>query len=179
MYLTPEVREDLLFWQTHIPFLKGQPIWFEPGVTRVAYSDVSSTGYRGYVVELGPEVAHGQWSEVEASQSSTWRELKAVHQVLCSYTPQLKGHTLKWFTDNQNVVRIVQVGSAKPHLQDGPMTVFETCFQYGISLQMEWIPHSLNDKADYISRIIDFDDWQLSPQIFWQLDGVWGPHTID
>ena len=54
---------------------------------------------------------------------------EAVHQVLCSYTPQLKQHTLKWFTDNQNVVHIVQVGSAKPHLQDGAVTVFETCFQ--------------------------------------------------
>ena len=66
------------------------------------------------MVELGPEVAHGQWSEVEASQSSTWRELKAVHQVLCSYALQLKGHTLKWFTDN--VARTVRFGSAKPHL---------------------------------------------------------------
>ena len=59
------------------------------------------------------------------------------------------------------------------------LAVFETCFQCGISLQMKWIPHSLNDKVDYVSRIIDFYDWQLNPQIFCQLDGVWGPHTID
>ena len=27
----------------------------------------------------------------------------------------------------------------------------ETCFQHGIRLQMEWIPRSLNDKADSFS----------------------------
>ena len=105
--------------------------------------------YGGYVLELGPHVVHGEWSESEASQSLTWRELEAVYQVLCSYARQLRVHAIKWFTDNQNVVHVVQVGSRKPHLQDGAMSVFETCFQHGIRLQMEWIPHSLNDKADY------------------------------
>ena len=28
----------------------------------------------------------------------------------CSYAQQLGGHAIKWFTDNQNVVGIVQVG---------------------------------------------------------------------
>jgi len=59
------------------------------------------------------------------------------------------------------------------------MRVFETCFQHGIRLQMEWIPRSLNDKADYISFIVDCDGWQLNPQIFCQLNALWGPHTVD
>ena len=59
------------------------------------------------------------------------------------------------------------------------MSVFETCFQHGIRLQMEWIPRSLNDKADYSSRIVDCDDWQLNPQIICQLNALWGPHTVD
>jgi len=48
----------------------------------------------GYVLELGPHVVHGEWSESEASQSSTWRELEAVYQVLCSYAQQLGGHAI-------------------------------------------------------------------------------------
>ena len=41
-----------------------------------------------YVVdhELDREVAHGQWSLVESKQSSTWRELKSVDQVLRSFS---------------------------------------------------------------------------------------------
>lgn len=34
-----------------------------------------------------------------------------------------KGHIVKWFTDNQNVTLIVQVGSRKQHLQDGAMAI--------------------------------------------------------
>ena len=38
---------------------------------RVVYSDASGTGFGGYTVEHGPQVAHGQWSDWEARQSST------------------------------------------------------------------------------------------------------------
>ena len=40
-------------------------------------------------------------------------------------------------------------------------------------------PRSLNDKADYLSKIIDYDDWELAPEFFQQLDGLWGPYTVD
>lgn len=44
---------------------------------------------------------------------------------------------------------------------------------------MEWIPRSLNDKADYISHIQDFDDWSINPQFFSWVDSMWGPHSVD
>ena len=94
----------------------------------LVYSDASSTGYGGYVVELGNEVAHGHWSVMEVKHSSTWRELKAVYLVLQSFASRLAGHSVKWFTDNQGVVHIVSCGSKKPHLQDGAMAIFELLF---------------------------------------------------
>ena len=36
-----------------------------------------------------------------------------------------------------------------------------------------------NQQADFISRIIDYDDWSLHPVLFKTLDQEWGPHTID
>ena len=63
--------------QESIEAYNGQPIWFSPGTTRVACS-----GYGGYVVELGPEFAHGLWSPTELELSSTWRKLKAVAMTL-------------------------------------------------------------------------------------------------
>ena len=175
--LSEEAQEELQFWQDHMHSLNGRPIWFSPGATRVAFSDASC--YGGYVVELGSDIANGQWSPVEARQSSTWRELKAVDQVLRSFAEKLAGHRVKWFTDNQNVVRIVQLGSRRQHLQDGAMSIFEVCLANNIRLDIAWIPRSLNDRADFISRIVDYDDWQLCPRIFHQLDDMWGPHTID
>ena len=66
-----DVLEELLFWKQNIDFFNGQPIWFSVGTTRVVFSDASSTGYGGYLVELGPELAHGQWSADEVVLSST------------------------------------------------------------------------------------------------------------
>ena len=56
------------------------------------------------------------WLLDEAMQSSTWRELVAVSRVLDSMAPKLRNVRVKWFSDNQNVVRILQVGSRKPHI---------------------------------------------------------------
>ena len=150
-----------------------------PGATRIVFSDASSSGFGGHIVEVGPDIAHGLWLEYEASLSSTWRELKAVSLVLASFTAKLEGHRVKWFTDNQNVVRIVEAGSKRQHLQFVALSIFKTCFKRGIRLDMSWIPRSLNDKADYISPIQDFDDWKISPALFAMVDAMWGPHAVD
>ena len=127
-------------------------IWFSSGTTRIVYSDGSSSGYGGYIVELGNEV-HGQWSVEKGKRSSTWRELKAVYLILQSFASRLAGHSVKWFTDNQGVVYIVSSGSRKPHLQDGAMAIFELCFQHSIKLEMDWVPRSLNSQADFLVEL--------------------------
>ena len=33
--------------------------------------------------------------------------------------------------------------------------------------------------AHYISRLIDFDDWQINPPFFRSLEDLWGPHIVD
>ena len=48
-----------------------------------------------------------------------------------------------------------------------------------ICLEPEWIPRKHNEVADYISRIVDYDNWMLNPVVLRELDSVWGPHTID
>ena len=177
--LTLEAREELGFWLESVEALNGRAFRWTPSATRVVFSDASDTGYGGYVVQLGPHETTGIWSEDEAKQSSTWRELKAVDRVLESLACKLEGQTVKWCTDNQNVVRIVQYGSRKPHLQDGAMCIYERCLQLNIRLEMSWIPRAENEKADYLSRIIDHDDWQVSPSLFDWLNWMWGPFTVD
>ena len=86
---------------------------------------------------------------------------------------------MKWFSDNQNVPRIISSGSSKDHLQSEAVSIFNICCNHGISIEMEWIPRSQNDQADFLSRIYDADDWGLSPLSFHRIDSVWGPHAID
>ena len=48
-----------------------------------------------------------------------------------------------------------------------------------IFIEMEWIPRSTNDQADFLSRIYDSDDWGFSWDTFPKIDLLWGPHSID
>ena len=47
----------------------------------------------------------------------------------------------------------------------------EECFQHGIELEMAWIPKCENKKAHYLSRIVDYDDWQIDPIILIVIEG--------
>ena len=73
----------------------------------------------------------------------------------------------------------MQFGSRQPHLQEIALMIFALSINSHIHLQPEWVPRELNEQADYLSRIVDLDDWMLNPQVFEQLDTLWGPHTVD
>ena len=92
---------------------------------------------------------------------------------------KLSNFRVRWFTDNQNVARILVVGSKKPLLQAVALRIFSLTVQSQIRLEPEWIPRELNERADYLSRIIDYDDWQLNPSVFSELEDCWGPHSVD
>ena len=87
--LSDEALQEIEFWHSEIANFNGQHIWPKPSAVRVVYSDASSTGYGGYVVEHGNLIANGQWSPEEVEKSSTWRELKAVRMVLESFQDKL------------------------------------------------------------------------------------------
>jgi len=177
--LTDEALQEIEFWINEISNFNGQQIWPKPSAVRVVYSDASSTGYGGYVVEHGNLVANGQWSLEDADQSSTWRELRAVRLVLDAFQKKLMNERIRWFSDNQNVVRIVQYGSRQAALQSEALSIFTTCLRNNIRIEPEWIPRRENELADYYSRIIDYDDYKLNPAVFQWLDALYGPHTVD
>ena len=125
----------------------------------------------GLTVEHGCHIAHRAWLEDYTAKSSTWRELRAVRMVLESLVPKLKNECIRWFSDNHNVVRITDIGSKKPKLQEEAFAVFSFAAQNLIRIEPQWIPCSENQPADYLSCLKDIDDWK----IFSQLDRLWGP----
>ena len=96
------------------------------------YSDASDSGYGGYTVDVGIHIAQGQWSESESLASSTWRELEAINRILQAYSKLMKGETVKWLTDNQNVVRIIEHGSRKHSLQEIAVNILSILMQTAI-----------------------------------------------
>ena len=177
--LSPETKTELRFWKEKLDNFNGQNIWHSASAVRLVYSDASDTGYGGYTVEHGCHIAQGQWLPHESARSSTWRELKAVHRVLESLANKLSNQRIRWFSDNQKVVRILSVGSRNPVLQNEALAIFNASVTHQVRIEPEWIPREVNQQADFISRIIDHDDWSIHPAIFQRLDVMWGPHTID
>ena len=82
----------------------------------------------------------------------------------------MAGKTVKLFTDNQGVKQIISVGSKRSHLQDGAMAI---CFKHSIKLVVDWVPRSLNERADITIRIIDHDDWSIDGYIFQAINSSW------
>ena len=98
--ISADAKVELQFWIDQLESFNGQEIWHSPSAIRLVFSDASSTGYGGYMVEYGWHTAHGQWLPQEACQSSTWRELRAVRKVLESLSDKLKNQRVRWFTDD-------------------------------------------------------------------------------
>ena len=57
------------------------------------------------------------------------------------------------------ITRIVKSGSMKLDLQALAWSIFTICSEKCISIDIQWIPRSENTKADYISKIVDHEDW--------------------
>ena len=109
--------------------------------------------------------------KIEMKQSSSCRELESVSFALRSFAPILHDCSVKLYTDNKAVAFITDSGSNKPYLNAIAKDIFSFTSVHGIRLSVEWIPRTLNQKADYYSKIVDFDDWCVSNDFFF-LDGV-------
>jgi hypothetical protein len=177
--LSDQSIRQLHFWKLHLESINAKDIFESHKSTKICYSDASSTGYAGFEVSTINGVSHGMWNEKEAQQSSTWRELVAVYRVLLSLVHILKNQRVKWFTDNQGTRSIVMKGSMKEDLQAVAYSIFVLCMENAISLEIEWIPRTENEKADYLSRIVDFDDWGISSDILFLLQREFGNFEVD
>ena len=178
--LTEPAFQELDFWFyncLHIPSRK----FILPKVLpqKIVYTDASGFACAGYTVETNSKVVHKMWTESEMSTSSTYRELLAVLITLQSLSDDFSNRLVKLFTDNQNVVKIVQAGSMKPDLHNLATYIFNLCIKYNTTLEVEWVPRDQNSLADWYSKIFDFDDWSVSNTHFVYFNKRWGPFDCD
>jgi hypothetical protein len=151
--LSESSLEQLVFWRNNFQLVNVKHFTLDESCRQIVFSDASGTGYGGYIVETPIDIAHGMWLDSEKGNSSTWKELTAVKQVLLSLIHILSGKRIKWFTDNQNMVSIVGKGSTKTVLQELALDIFSACLKFNVNIDMVWIPRSENDRADYLSHV--------------------------
>jgi hypothetical protein len=70
--------------------------------------------------------------------------------------------------DNMNALMILEKGSSKFRLQNYALYVDELCLRFKIRLKTVWIPRCLNNVADIVSKMIDYDDYTVQND-FYQL----------
>ena len=102
-----------------------------------------------------------------------------MHFALTSFKNSVQGKTVKWHSDNQGAVRIVDIGSPNTELHSIALDIFDFCRKFNVRFVSQWVPRELNTCADDISNIIDFDDWYTTQGFFAHLDHIWAPHTVD
>ena len=177
--LTPGCVDELNFWKVNLVYINGVPLWpIKRKPSRTVYSDASISAC-GSFITLDGKVFHQNWSDFERSQSSTFRELLAVLLSLQAFIDSLRAQTVVWCTDNQNVARIVSIGSKVPALQRMALDIHRRFLLASVSIDMQWIPRDLNTIADDISKFVDLDDYSINDGVFYSLDELWGPHTCD
>ena len=180
--LSQDTISEIDFWKNNVHTLNGKIYWGTKSLpAKISFSDASESAC-GAFLQMQSKVglvSHQNWSITESARSSTWRELKAVCLALEAFSSYLSGSKVIWYSDNQNVVSILLNGSGKADLQWLALQAFHICLQFRISLDPKWIPRDLNSRANLISKIIDFDDYELNDAIFQGLDRLWSPHSVD
>lgn len=102
-----------------------------------------------------------------------------VKYVLQGFIYFFKGQCVKWYIDNKGVVIIVKFGSNKVYLYKLVMEIFFFFKEYDIVIDMEWIFWLDNEVVDYLSKIVDFDDWGVKDFYFYMFNFIWGLFIVD
>ena len=157
---------ELTFWRQNLRSYNSRHMKSYCKKNVVIYSDASNVAGAAYTLGFNGMIFHYMWSSSERIRSSTWREMKALELGLESFSSQLKGKSLKWFTDNQNCVKIVGSGSMNVKLQEIALKIFKICVANGITIEIEWVPRDQNTMADYISKIVDYEDCGVTDNFF-------------
>ena len=108
-------------------------------IERIVFTDASNYAADDVLLQEKNQAVHVMFNNHEKQQSSTFRELKAIEFVLKSLSSKLDRKHVKLYTDNQNVVRIVNTGSMKIDLQKIAFSIFELCVKSCIFLDIAWI----------------------------------------
>ena len=188
--LDAEALRELRFWAGVDFGSFAREIWrpLHMGQGRITqdadmYSDAGDKGWGGCIClpSGARRDARGYLTLWQRAQSSTWRELYAVWQLLRTFRADIpQGSTLVWYTDSQNLASNMQKGgSVTPLIHRIMLAVFETCLDMRVEVVWRWVPRELNGYTDELSKVFDKDDWSLHPGVFALLDALWGPHTVD
>ena len=166
--LLPPVIRELDFWLKNIEKLNGASLFPTVSTATIEFSlypDASNVGCTTVLTPMPNQsklVVNRMFDKDKILSSSTERELLGVLHSITQLRHVLRGCSVDWFTDAQNVARIVKRGSKKPYLANIAIAIYHIVTKLQINLNVIWIPRDQNQEADFWSRVRDFDDWEVT-----------------
>ena len=142
--LSDLARFRLIWWLENLQDLNGFLFCKEPTICNFEYSvvgDVSDRGFFVYKVNSKQRLFSRPFTAVEFQESSTFRELTAVHETWTNedILAEFSGKTVGHYTDNKAVTYILSGGSRNFRLQKLSLEIFLTLRKYRIILVTTWI----------------------------------------
>ena len=177
----PECLQEIDFWLSNCARLNGRSLTPYSLPVILVYSDNSSIACGGCAFRVDSEeyyLLFQEFCSLESGSDSNARELLAILYGLKSFRASLTDKVDKLFTDSKNAASIFAKGSNSLRLHALALEIFAYSAAHDISLEVEWIPRSLNSCADSVSRVIDYDDWTVSTIFFHHVNSTFGPFDV-
>jgi hypothetical protein len=153
----------------------------------VMASDVLDFAVASYLLEGLPEFSFSdELTAKERGELSSHRELLAISRTLDfmkrsgSLRPS-EWTTLWWLTDNQNVKKMIAIGSGKIKIMYLVLEILKRAGSLKYQVEPVWVSrdNTFLQKADAISEGVDTDNWAVSNEDATHLSSLYGPFTID
>ena len=121
-----DMVEEILFWKFNIRNLNNKAFREYKITSLFVYSDASNNGLASvYKDKCKSFICYKNFDKIEKKQSSTWRELEAIHYSLKSLKNRFKNEVVYSYTDNFASSLILKKGSNKEKLQELALNIFE------------------------------------------------------
>jgi len=109
---------------------------------------------------------HRNLTYAERATDSNERELLAAVELILGCLMYLKNCIFTLHFDNMNASSVVEKGSSKFRLQNYAVFISNICLTHNISLRSVWIPRCLNNVADKLSKMLDYDDYSVEESFY-------------
>jgi len=178
----PHCLNEINFWLENCAKLNCRKLfeYSRPVFTICTYASAFACGGHALFIDKEEfELLYKAFSSIESALDSNGRELLAILYSLKSFRSLIRGKVVKLYTDNKNASVIASKGSTSLKLQRQVLEIFQFCAVNNLSIEIEWVPRSLNEYADSLSRVVDFDDWSVSTGFFAYISSLFDPFTVD
>lgn len=178
--ISQEMKADLLWILENLSQLGGGRMWKESQVLELK-TDASDNGWGAEIVGTTWQAA-GRFPSPQQTWHIQYKEMQAFLNCLQSFPVQLQGRKFRLGSDSWAVVGYLTNGGG----QDRDLnTMIKQAWAEIHQLQAElvltnWIHGATqNQIADQLSRWEDWDDWQVTREVFLRVEKVWGCFSID